>query len=89
MYIFCESFDDAFVSLEARGSKNSNLLQVTDLIIGAIGFEKNGLSRNPKTRSSKKELAIYIAEKANLANLSDSTSWKAYKFTIWNFKLKK
>lgn len=78
-----------FVSIEPKNSKQSNLIQLNDIIIGAIGFHKNGYDLLPETRQSKKILSHYIASKAGLPNLSDNTPWHSNRFTIWNFRLRK
>jgi hypothetical protein len=57
--------------------------------VGAIGFQKNGYELLADTRQSKKELAMYIAKEAGLANLKEDSPWGQDRFTIWNFRLRK
>ena len=54
-----------------------------------MGFQKNGYHLLSTSKKAKVDLAQYIAEKAGLENLSDNTRFGTYRFTIWNFKLKK
>ena len=77
-----------FKSIEPRNSKESELIQINDIIIGAIGFQKNKYDLLSGTRRAKKELAIYIATEAGLKSLKDNTPWGGMRFTIWNFRLK-
>lgn len=78
-----------FVSIEPRDSKKSELIQVNDIILGAIGFQKNGYDLLANTRESKKELAKYIAEQGGLPDLKRNSPWGKSRFTIWNFNLRK
>jgi hypothetical protein len=78
-----------FVSIEPRDSKKSELVQINDIILGAIGFQKNGYDLLAGTRESKKELSRYIAEQAGLADLKRDSPWGNDRFTIWNFRLQK
>lgn len=65
------------------------IIQINDIILGAIGFQKNGYDLLAGTRDSKKELAKYIAEQAGLPNLRQNSPWGKIRFTIWNFNLRK
>lgn len=78
-----------FVSIEPVNSKQSDLLQVSDIVLGAIGFQKNGYHLISSSRMAKIELANYISESAGLDNLISDTIRSNYRFTIWNFRLRK
>jgi len=78
-----------FVSIEPRDSKKSELIQINDILLGAVGFQKNGYDLLASTRDSKKELARYIAQQAGLPNLQSNSPWGRDRFTIWNFQLQK
>lgn len=78
-----------FVSIEPRDSKKSNILQINDIILGAIGFQKNGYHLLANSKQSKVKLAEYIAEQAGLKSLLNDTTLANKRFTIWNFKLQK
>lgn len=78
-----------FVSIEPRESKKSELIQINDIILGAIGFQKNGYDLLAGTRDSKKELVKYITNQAGLPNLMQNSPWGKTRFTIWNFNLSK
>lgn len=78
-----------FVSVEPKDSKKSQLLQINDIIIGAVGFQKNGYHLLSNSKKAKIELAQYIADKAGLNDLLENTWREQKRFTIWNFKLTK
>ena len=76
-----------FVSFEPRNSKKSELIQMNDILLGAIGFQKNGYDLLSGARKAKKRLSQYIASGAGLKDLKNNTEWGRVRFTIWNFKL--
>lgn len=76
-----------FVSIEPTDSKKSDLMQLNDIVIGAIGFQKNGLDLLTGSRKSKKDLACHIATQAGLPHLKDDTRFGYNQFRIWNFRL--
>lgn len=77
-----------FVSIEPIDSKKSDLLQLSDIILGAMGYEKNGYHLLAESKQSKIELVNYITNSAGLINISNNTKRSNIRFTIWNFKLK-
>ena len=78
-----------FVSIQPIDSKKSEIIQIVDLIIGAIGYEKNGYHLHSSSSKGKIELCKYIAYKAGIKNLSECTSFSAKRFEIWNIKFNK
>lgn len=79
----------AFSAIEPLHSHNSEIIQVLDIILGAIGYVKNGYTLLAKSSPCKIELCNYIAEKAGVRNLGRNTRWGQRRFTVWNFRLKK
>ncbi len=79
---------DPFRSIEPHDSKQVDLIQLNDLLIGAIGFQKNGYDLVAGTRQAKIALADYIAQEAGLADLRSDTPFRQVRFKIWNFRLK-
>jgi Protein of unknown function (DUF3800) len=73
-----------FQSIEPKNSKESELIQINDIVLGAIGFQKNGYQLLPDTRQSTKDLAAFIAREAGIRNLGDDTRLGNHHFTIWN-----
>jgi hypothetical protein len=78
-----------FLAIEAQDSKQADLAQLNDILIGAVGFQKNEIDLIAGTQRGKIDLACYIREKAGLSSLKDNTEigWK--RFEIWNFKLRR
>ena len=79
--------ESPFVSIEPKNSKNSEVIQILDIILGAIGYDKNGYLVLSGSNKAKIDLCQYITKKAGLRNLSDSTKKGQERFTIWNFRL--
>lgn len=77
-----------FVKIQPVESHLCELVQIIDILLGAIGFEKNGNHLLSGSNVGKIELCKYIAEKAGLKNLCDCTGWDAKRFEIWNLKPK-
>lgn len=80
---------DVVRQLEPRKSKEHNLMQVADVLMGAIGWHANDLGDRPEAREAKINLASYIAKKAKLASLKHGTPWGQENFEIWRFKFSK
>jgi hypothetical protein len=77
-----------FRAIEPRDSKRSEINQINDIVLGAIGFQKNGYDLIAESSDAKRNLMAYIAEQAGLKNLKDGTAISQKRFTIWNFKLR-
>ncbi|MEW5799103.1 MAG: DUF3800 domain-containing protein [Bacteroidota bacterium] len=76
-----------FVAVEPVESKISDLLQISDIILGAMGYQKNGYHLLAESKKGKIELAEYIASSAGLKTLTENTLKSNQRFTIWNFRL--
>lgn len=71
-------------TLESRDSKKDDLLQINDVILGAVSSVKNGRHKDPKTRSSKADLAKLVLTNSGLGTFDKDSPPQATKFTIWN-----
>jgi len=70
-------------SVKAGDEENSNLLQLTDLLVGAVAFAWNGgMERKSSRAESRRGLATWL-EKELRINLRQATPWAAQKFNIW------
>ena len=75
------------VSLEPVNSKDYNLIQFTDILLGAIGFHYNKRHLKPNASTAKIELANYISNTLQTRNLRFSTSKGGYKnLNLWLFE---
>jgi len=79
--------DSPFISIEPVNSKNSEIVQINDIIIGAIGFVKNGYHLLSASNKGKVELSKYIESKAGLMDLGSNTRYGMNRFSVWNFNL--
>jgi len=75
-------------SLEPMDSQKSPVLQINDVILGAIGYQKNGFHLLEGASLPKLGLANYIAESAGVESLANNTPFGVNRFKIWNFKLR-
>jgi hypothetical protein len=72
-------------NIQAVDSKESDLIQIADVLMGAIGYEMNGAHTRSGAKRSKVLLAEYIAQKAGLVNLQQPTPRSQKQFSIWYF----
>jgi len=77
-----------YKSIEPLNSKSSEIIQINDIILGAIGYIKNGYHLLADSSKAKVELCDYIVKLSGVENLSDDTKFTERRFTIWNFPLK-
>jgi hypothetical protein len=78
---------DVVRNVQAVDSKTCNLMQIADVMMGAIGYQNNDCHLRPVARKAKIELANYIANKAHLMTLKQNTPWGMKHFGIWLFRL--
>lgn len=71
-----------------RSSKKSDMLQLNDVLLGAIASRTN--CHHEKEGASKHRCALseHIVNNAGIKNLLTDTPRSVYKFTIWNIWLK-
>lgn len=67
--------------LEPVGSRHIPLIEMTDLLIGAVGYEWNGRSES----KTKVDFCQELAESMNMKNLRESTFPLKNKFDIFHF----
>lgn len=71
-------------TLEAKDSKKDDMLQINDVILGAVSSVKNGRHEDLATRSSKAELAKLVLQNSGLGSFDKDSPPQATSFTIWN-----
>jgi len=79
---------EPFRSIEPKSGPHCPLLQINDIVLGAIGFRKNGRHNMPGVRAAKVELSEYLRAELGLRDLCCNTSFGQIAFKIWNFKLR-
>ena len=66
-------------SLECVDSHHNPFCQLADVLIGAVGYEQNGLTGSPL----KQQLAAHIAARYKRPDLKGSDSPGQHHFNIW------
>jgi len=72
--------------IKVGDSKEIGLIQLADVLMGAIGYQVNGDDRKPEASEAKRELMGYIVREANLLDFRRSTSRFQKAFSIWHFR---
>jgi len=70
--------------LVSRDSKKSDMIQLNDIILGAVAAYKNQKHRNNGTRAAKRDLAIHVSQQSSTLQRYSSVGQTA--FSIWNFR---
>ena len=76
-------------NIQAINSKTSDLVQLADVFMGAVGYQVNHCDQIEGAKRGKIELARYIAEKARVVDFCRDTSYGKRDFSIWHFHFKK
>lgn len=77
---------DVVKRVEARKSHDCELMQVADVLMGAVGFHCNGMHLKPDASPAKVALASHICSKARLRDLARETPFSQRHFEIWRFR---
>lgn len=70
--------------LISRDSKKDCLLQMNDVVLGAVCAIRNGRHLLADTREAKRKLALYVLEKSGLSSFDEDSPRSVHRFTIWN-----
>lgn len=76
--------DDALKAIEFRDSATEPLLQMNDLILGAICAHKNRRFEEAGAGQYKANLAGYVLGKSGLTNYDGNTPVARKEFSLWN-----
>lgn len=69
-------------AVEARNSKQEDLIQLTDVLLGAVGYVWNGHAESP----AKLNLIQHIEQRLGGVSLGQGTSRRTPKFNIWHWQ---
>lgn len=83
-HTFYDFSDTIVVLMQSVHSQHFPLLQLTDVLIGAIGYVWNSLDTSP----AKLEICEVIRKFSGLSTLKISTSYSENKFEIFNISLR-
>lgn len=75
--------------LTAKDSKKDDLLQINDIILGAVAAYKNNRHLEPSAREAKVEMAKYVFSRSGLSSYDIDSPPKKVDFQIWNRKPRK
>lgn len=79
---------DPVRSVEPCCSKRSDMLQLADVLIGAVGYHSNDHDKNPKASEARVELARSVCRIAGVGRLNQETRYAQMHVEIWPFKLR-
>lgn len=71
------------LTIEPRKAKNRRLIQLADILMGAVGYHWNEKHKLDTAKESKVNLANYIAQKLGKDNLNFTTNWRNRRFNIF------
>ncbi len=74
--------------IEPIDSKDHDLIQLADIVIGAIGYEMNRWNELVDASPAKIALARHISNRVGLASLQRPTPKDKREFSIWHFILR-
>lgn len=77
---------DCCLDVQARPSKDDDLLQVADVLLGAVGWHCAGAHQNPASSMAKNELADRIANGIGRAHLALGSPPSEQRFNVWRWK---
>ena len=73
-------------TVQAVDSAKHDLIQIADVMMGAIGYHCNDCHLRPCASPAKQSMAEHIATIAGLENLSQATRFSRKDFEIWRFR---
>lgn len=77
--------DRPLKQLISRDSKKDDILQLNDVILGAVCAARNGRHLISGGKFSKKVVAQTVLEKSGLNDFSQNSPRSVNRFTVWNF----
>ncbi len=80
---------DVVNAVEPRVSHECNLIQLADVLMGAIAYHCNARHKESNAARHRCDLAEHIAARGKLPNLAQATPRGADQFEVWRFRLRK
>jgi hypothetical protein len=78
----------AVKTIEPVVSHDADIIQMADVLMGAIGYQRNDRHVLPTAKKPKILLADYIAKRAGLVSLKQRTPFRQKHFEIWPFSFR-
>lgn len=79
--------DEPFRRIAHRDSRGSRLLQLSDLLAGAVAWHKNDHDARGNAAASKVDFANYIAGRVGLRRLGADSPRREIRLNVWNHTL--
>lgn len=76
-----------FSRVAHRDSKGSRLIQIADLLSGAVAWHMNAHDAAPNASEAKTALALHIAKRIGLRRLGRTSPYGEARLSMWNLKL--
>lgn len=70
--------------LVSKDSKTDDILQMNDLILGAVCAVRNGRHLLAEGRASKRAIAELVLAKSGLSSFDRDSPKTVHRFTVWN-----
>ncbi len=80
------NFSQPYKVIQPYDSKQCDILQLNDVILGAVCAARNGRHLSPDGRVSKKEIAKRVLRLSGLADFERDTEFHRTDFTVWNMR---
>lgn len=78
--------DSPLKQLVSVDSKDCDILQLNDVVLGAVAAARNGKHLLATTRQSKARIASRVLEHCGVANFDADTPRAIKRFTVWNMR---
>ncbi|WP_111266311.1 DUF3800 domain-containing protein [Marilutibacter maris] len=78
-----------FSRIAHRDSRNTRLLQLADLLAGAVAWHKNDHDAHPHASPAKVALANHIANRVGLSRIGLDSPKSETRLSVWNHALKR
>jgi hypothetical protein len=72
--------------LVSQDSCDDDVLQINDVILGAVCAARNGKHLLIETRQAKRDIAHLVLEKCGLNSFEHSSPRGVHRFSVWNFQ---
>lgn len=80
---------NSVLSINLAESAQINIMQMNDIILGAIASHRNERHKKPNASAHKTHLAERVRESLGVPNFGINTAWDKRAFTLWNWKAQK
>lgn len=77
---------DPFRRITFYNSKASQLLQLNDLLLGSVGYRRNGRHQDPNGSPLKRDYSEYIESRVRSIQPCRVTSKNARRYSVWEFR---